>query len=522
VATESAITENLVNYATKAWAAGDEVQAFAGNQLRSMIQNFLAGARGKGNELDVDLGYLRSVLTSIDERLAGTALEARDRDAWVKQIAELFRAAGTEGNMPRGHAFGTERPIIYTVDSDALRGYQLAQNFEGNATLRTMRPDGSLYDGQAMLKELDTPEAIAGFVNALTPNQVRLLLDMPGGTDVVVKALRTGKLTTAAAKNLTDWMFNPEINRDTRFTTLRTIAADPAAAAGLVRLLEKDPDLFSRFLTGEGWNADRIPSAVPREEWGKFTQQFLRMLTTAAPKLSDTELTRVAQLLSEKLPNSPTWEVVKKLEPDLTAFLVAAAPLLLGPPDGSTRKDLKDWVDRFGTNLNLLMLNDWLNNIAANEKDGQQKRNVLLENMLIGIVGAIPLLKVPSAIANVLLSGGWGGFGGVVVQPWLDSLIHYPGQFDLKRSLRVVAFASMIAQLAKDGQIQIGKDRPDFETIQKDPDFKAAIDAFANGAWSTDARAQAWAESLGLEPSDLDTEWMIDALNSRFPPEPKE
>jgi hypothetical protein len=145
----------------------------------------------------------------------------------------------------------------------------------------------------------------------------------------------------------------------------------------------------------------------------------------------------------------------------------------------------------------------------------------LLQNILIGIVGSIPLLKVPNAIVNVLLSGGWGGFGGMVAQPWLDSLINYPGQFDLKRSLRVVAFASMIAKLAKDGQIQIGKDHPDFETIQKDPAFNAAIDAFANGTWSTDPTAQAWAESLRLGPSGLDSEWMIDVLNSRFPPEPK-
>jgi hypothetical protein len=491
MATESARTEHLVQYAEKAWAAGDDTQRFAGNELRGFIQQFLTGAMPKGNEFDVNVGALRSTLEGIDERLVGAALDARDRDAWVKRVAEAFWIAGTQGDVQSIVPQGTAAPQLYTADEDALglalspafkSGAQLADRvFEKDSNLATIAADvncGSLDFRAGFYKEL------ANRLGKLSVEDIVRVLNDPVKSKMVAQAFGRNLIPPQTAVKILDALklfpgvslthIRPYIGPVQRAAFLNSLAADPTAAANFAKAI--GPEGLRKLLD--------IPPGDYVQIRPGLSSATVNLLTAYLSTLKDPAAVRdlIKMVEDSGLLNDYTaFENVQDLEPPLKKFIITALPKLLGPvpPRGASSGQINQWVKQFGNELfNFRTFSDYINDNYESAHAKQQFLADIVTGFTVDwLVGLIPGGNVKDqALGNI-----------PVVNP--DSVKEYVGNLmvsipesaasDPMSYIRVGGLTAMMASLIAQKRIVDGVGTPmTWSRFQNDPGFQILLEKF--------------------------------------------
>jgi hypothetical protein len=491
MATESARTEYLVQYAEKAWAAGDDTQRFAGGTLRGVIQQFLTGATPKGNEFDVNLGALRSTLEGIDERLVTAALDARDRDAWVKRIAEAFRIAGTQGDMQSKAPQGTAAPQVFSADGDAI-DLALTPDFAAGARLadKVFEKDGNLT---LIAADVNCGNVAfrAGFYSELANRMgklsvgdlVRMLSD-PVKSKMVTEAFGRNLIPPQTAVRVLDALklfpgvslthIRPYIGPVQRAAFLNNLAANPTAAANFVKAI--------------GLDGVRKLLDIPLGDYVQIrpglSSATLNLLTAYMSTVKDPaavrDLIKVVED-SDLLNDHTAFENVQDLEPALKKFLITAIPKLLDPmpPRGASPQEIDVWVSKFGHELfGLNKFSDYINDNYESSHAKQQFLADLVTGFSVDwLTGLIPGGNVKDqALGNipVVNPDAVKEFVGNLLVSIPESAAADPASY-----IRIGGLTTLVAALVAQGRITRRTGPPlKWADVENDPGFKTLLQQF--------------------------------------------
>ncbi|MEU8872875.1 hypothetical protein AB0D24_17210 [Streptomyces javensis] len=365
----SATPEKLFHYSDQTTRTAGDLAAWVRGSLAQYIAAFQAGAIDYGNDIRGITGSHRGGDT-IGIEVNSLLTRVWETDRGVKDTGRAFATAGggsgrTDLGLPHwtmGPVHTTDAAVEAQANSNAMAaGAELARSLPG------MPGNDPVARLTAKLAEHSSdPYFAAGFFNALTPEQLKMLLPINQDTiPALVSAYRSGALNQSVTDTLIHKLVSklPESVDSQAF--LSALADNHVASAHFANSINSS-QIFGMLSPNRG--TDGVPKAL------------LEVLTSATHEARDPEEIKSwinklssALLNTPKSGGEPTLAItypasqLKAIVPYLMGFARACgAHLLLPPPKrgGSAEKygdALTKWANDSGENMkSLSLLGKWI------------------------------------------------------------------------------------------------------------------------------------------------------------------
>jgi hypothetical protein len=417
----SATPEKLFHYSDQTNQAAGELAAWVRGSLTQYIVAYQAGAVDYGNDIrGITAGGRSGDTIGIEVAYLLTRLWATDRE--VRNVGRAFAMAGGQAvRSDLGLPSWTTGPV--RVTDAALEAQENANSMAAGAelarSLAGMKGDDPVARLTAKLAEhSDNAYFSAGFFNALTPEQLRMLIPIDQETiPALVSAYRSGALNQSVTDILVHKLVYRVPNDVDSPGFLKALAADHVASAHFADSINSS-QIFGMLSPNRG--TDGVPRAL------------LEVLTSATEKARDPEQVKSwvnklssALLSTPKSGGEPTLAItysasqLKAIVPYLMAFARASgAHLLLAPPKpgGNPEKygdALTAWANDSGENMkSLSLLGKWIEldrqALADRSKSDVGMTVGALVSLVMGGAFLLPELSSIGAVSQVLIQTALG------------------------------------------------------------------------------------------------------------------
>jgi hypothetical protein len=465
----SAIPESLYGYSDHCTRGAQQLQDWVRGALVPAIRAFEQGGG--------------TCLIPIDHDVAVHVATAYYTDRDVRRVGHAFQVAGSTGNIagpfaptPDDLPGGREANRMYRM-SDHTLDIQIkhqAQIDAGMALAQKMGTDADAGNLEWITQQLSThaddPFFCAGFLNALSPDQIAHLIarradcSLLSNADAMINALASGAVTPQAAHNLQralGWIasgspfdvahyhFPPAA----QLSFMHSLAANPAAARNFVDLLT--PQQLGGLLR-DGFGKIPAPAGAQHEAQ-YFTEVMAMLATVQATHRGDPAGMAAFMAKTATAMNGMNLTYIPHSGAMVLRFVqTGTAGSIPPPPAGMNPGETMDWVTARGGQVDALLA-PYIE-VLRKSNDGRDEADALLRSVTEGaVLNILPwgiAVKTGGKLADDLVIGGLQSVAGSKVEGPYEKLLRQGGKGPLEGKngkTQVLPFAELVS--GQSGQI---------------------------------------------------------------------